>query len=440
VYYEYDGFGQKRNEHTRIFYANGVQVVAPSSRACVWGQTTIALSEPELQLSTAGLRLTLSDYLGSPRVVIDATGLVQERNHYYPSGLQIDALSSTAAGTSDYTEGWANGQRIPAFAAYAGQLHGRRYLDPAISSWYAVEPLATQYAGVSPYNYALGDPVNLSDATGMSPEWGVGLDAATNLDWNDVNAMGGRPGRGVYFWSSRDVFLRGNDSWSAYGGGFATRYVDEDGNTLLDTKDGSEDEVVVTIDKLLDFLDAVQSIFLTYGASGVHSLDWNESMKNYLRGTGPLSDAMGPTVNVGEKILPAFSELSGLQLLFASFDYVDHLGHREVDITELYTAQVDNDGKVIRAGTKLARLELPISPGPSKGALNIMRNLRGMASMSVKDAIKARGGTGTVIQEAGHFADMTFGEVAELAANGNKLARKAVKLVKDAPRLAQKTK
>ncbi len=107
MYYEYDGFGQRRNEHTRIFYANGVQVVAPSSRACVWGQTTISLSEPELQLSTAGLRLTLSDYLGSPRVVIDATGLVQERNTYYPSGLQIDAMSSTAAGTSDYTAGWA---------------------------------------------------------------------------------------------------------------------------------------------------------------------------------------------------------------------------------------------------------------------------------------------------------------------------------------------
>ncbi len=93
---------------------------------------------------------------------------MQERNTYYPSGLQIDALSSTAAGTSDYTAGWANGQRIPAFAAYAGQLHGRRYLDPAILSWYAVEPLATKFAGVSTYSYALGDPVNLRDVTGFS--------------------------------------------------------------------------------------------------------------------------------------------------------------------------------------------------------------------------------------------------------------------------------
>jgi RHS repeat-associated protein len=218
VYYEYDGLGQRRNEHTRIFYANGVQVVAPSSRACVWGQTTIALSEPELQLTTAGLRLTLSDYLGSPRVVIDATGLVQERNTYYPSGLQIDALSSTAAGTSDYTAGWANGQRIPAFAAYAGQLHGRRYLDPAISSWYAVEPLATQYAGVSPYNYALGDPVNLSDATGYmpGPEWQLGLDGSNALGWADVIGPGGQP-RGLSLWQQRGIYTSGNDFTSLYG-------------------------------------------------------------------------------------------------------------------------------------------------------------------------------------------------------------------------------
>jgi RHS repeat-associated protein len=107
---------------------------------------------------------------------------VQERNTYYPSGLQIDALSSTAAGTSDYTEGWANGQRIPAFAAYAGQLHGRRFYDPAVMSWYAVEPLATRYAGVSPYNYALGDPVNLRDATGMEPD-GLSYNA------HEINSM-----------------------------------------------------------------------------------------------------------------------------------------------------------------------------------------------------------------------------------------------------------
>jgi RHS repeat-associated protein len=201
VYYEYDGLGQRRNEHTRIFYANGVQVVAPSSRACVWGQTTIALSEPELQLTTAGLRLTLSDYLGSPRVVIDATGLVQERNSYYPSGLQIDALSSTAAGTSDYTAGWANGQRIPAFAAYPGQLNGRRYLDPAISSWYAVEPLATQYANLSPYSYAGGDPINFADRTGLFIETGFREDGT----WGET--------RGASSWLPGSFYNYGTGSY-----------------------------------------------------------------------------------------------------------------------------------------------------------------------------------------------------------------------------------
>jgi hypothetical protein len=218
VYYEMDGFGQIRNERTASHYTNNVPVSPATNLPYIWGDPSFRLSEPELQLAPAGLRIVLSDYLGSPRVVIDASGLVQERNTYYPSGLRIDALSSTAAGTSDYTAGWANGQRIPAFAAYAGQLHGRRYLDPAILSWYAVEPLATKFAGVSTYSYALGDPVNLSDATGNmpGPEWQLGLDGSNNLNWSDIIGPGGQP-RGLSLWQQRGIYTGGNDFTSPYG-------------------------------------------------------------------------------------------------------------------------------------------------------------------------------------------------------------------------------
>jgi RHS repeat-associated protein len=124
----------------------------------------------------------LSDYLGSPRVVMDHAGLVQERNSYYPSGLRIDALSSTPTGSPDVQDGWAGGRRAPAATDFYGQLHGRRFYDPAVMSWYAVEPLATQYASYSGYSYSLGDPVNLRDATGMEPD-GLSYNA------HEINSM-----------------------------------------------------------------------------------------------------------------------------------------------------------------------------------------------------------------------------------------------------------
>ncbi len=141
---------------------------------------------------------------------------MQERNSYYPSGLRIDALSSTPTGAPDVQDGWAGGRRAPAATDFYGQLHGRRYLDPAISSWYAVEPLATQYAGVSPYNYALGDPVNLRDATGFrpgGPEWQLGLDGSNGLGWADVIGPGGQP-RGLSLWQQRGIHVSGNDYYS----------------------------------------------------------------------------------------------------------------------------------------------------------------------------------------------------------------------------------
>ncbi len=47
---------------------------------------------------------------------------------------------------------------------------GARYYYPAIGRFMGVDPLAEDYAGVSPYAYVLNDPLKLIDPTGMSVE------------------------------------------------------------------------------------------------------------------------------------------------------------------------------------------------------------------------------------------------------------------------------
>jgi RHS repeat-associated protein len=47
--------------------------------------------------------------------------------------------------------------------------HGARYLDPGISIWLSVDPLADLFPGYSPYNYTLNNPLRLIDPNGMGP-------------------------------------------------------------------------------------------------------------------------------------------------------------------------------------------------------------------------------------------------------------------------------
>jgi len=48
--------------------------------------------------------------------------------------------------------------------------YGARYYDPKVSMWLSVDPLASNYPYVSPYNFVENNPLNLVDPTGMGPE------------------------------------------------------------------------------------------------------------------------------------------------------------------------------------------------------------------------------------------------------------------------------
>ncbi|MBP7850527.1 MAG: RHS repeat-associated core domain-containing protein, partial [Lentimicrobiaceae bacterium] len=104
---------------------------------------------------------------------------------------------------------------------------GARYYDPNISIWLSVDPLSDKYPGYSPYNYTLNNPILLIDPNGT----------------------------------------------------FATKYEDGEGNTILETKDGSMDVVVVPKDRLEDF----QKFAEQYEQPGMKEIfdgeGWNGTMK-----------------------------------------------------------------------------------------------------------------------------------------------------------------
>ena len=100
------------------------------------------------------------DQLGSTRMLTGSTGAVLNTFSYTPLGLPSAALSTTQTTPL----GWAGEYRD----TETGYTYLRaRYYDPATAQFLTRDPLEALTR--SPYGYAAGDPVNVTDPSGMCP-------------------------------------------------------------------------------------------------------------------------------------------------------------------------------------------------------------------------------------------------------------------------------
>ena len=83
--------------------------------------------------------------------------------HYYPFGLRLGGLSTTSGVPNRYRY---NGKELQDELGLNWYDYGLRDYDPATARWVHVDPLAEKYAGWSPYNYVLGNPISNTDPNG----------------------------------------------------------------------------------------------------------------------------------------------------------------------------------------------------------------------------------------------------------------------------------
>ncbi len=109
-------------------------------------------------------RYFLKDHLGSVRTTVDQSGNVDGYDDYYPFGLTMPGRSSNSANPNDNYKftGHERDDEAGINLTYAGA----RYLDNTTGRWLSIDPYAAKYPDVSPYNYALNNPVNLYDPDG----------------------------------------------------------------------------------------------------------------------------------------------------------------------------------------------------------------------------------------------------------------------------------
>ncbi|WP_413513496.1 RHS repeat domain-containing protein [Myroides odoratus] len=196
-------------------------------------------AEGYFNAETNGYVYQYSDHLGNVRLSYSDTnkndkidvGEIIEENNYYPFGLThkgYNEKNNTIAANYKYQYNAKELQEELGFNVYD---YGARNYDAALGRWMNVDPLAEQAVSWTPYRYGFNNPMLFTDPTGM----------------------------------------------------LETEYKDENGQTLLNTKDGSDDIVTVSNAKRKDFKHYNAS-YQSGNKSLYDSQEWNDNMKADLLG------------------------------------------------------------------------------------------------------------------------------------------------------------
>ena len=103
----------------------------------------------------------LTDHLGNNRVVVNASGTLAQKNHYYPFG-------SIFAGTTgpDKQSYKYNGKELDLMHGLNLYDYSARYYESSIGRFTSVDPLAEMYYNISPYAYVANSPIKHIDEEG----------------------------------------------------------------------------------------------------------------------------------------------------------------------------------------------------------------------------------------------------------------------------------
>ena len=105
----------------------------------------------------------LKDHQGNNRVVMNASGTIEQVNHYFPFGYLFG--ESTNASTQPYKY---NGKEFDMMHGLHWYDYGARHYDPCIMRFTTMDPMCEKYYNISPYAYCGNNPVNAVDLKGDS--------------------------------------------------------------------------------------------------------------------------------------------------------------------------------------------------------------------------------------------------------------------------------
>jgi RHS repeat-associated protein len=171
--YTYDATGKKHR------YLVGSDIIKYAGKFEYNGDNTlkrVSTIEGQVVPSADTLRFDyyLKDHLGNVRVVVDERGRTLQETDYYPYGLATNKDGRGQVMRDDTNSYLYNGKEKQLETGWID--YGARMYMPEIGRWGAVDPLAENSRGVSPFVYGIDNPVLMIDPDGMSAtyNWSTG--------------------------------------------------------------------------------------------------------------------------------------------------------------------------------------------------------------------------------------------------------------------------
>ena len=170
---------------------SGEQITAVDGAGNWLRSNVYAAGAPLATYDANGLHFNLSDALGTKRVQVNATGVVEETCQSLPFG---DALSCTGTGADDNKLHFTAKERDQ---ESGNDYFGARYLSSNAGRFLSPDPgpwLFTNPQGYNKYAYGLNNPLRYSDDSGETPQDRV--DAAYRFAAENIPYAlgGGHPG------------------------------------------------------------------------------------------------------------------------------------------------------------------------------------------------------------------------------------------------------
>ena len=130
--------------------------------------------------STLKYEYALKDHLGNTRIMFcDKNGdgkvgasstqensEITQENHFYPFGLNMEGTWCNTPSVLDNKYGY-NAKEFNDDFGLNWNDYGARMYDPAIGKWNGFDAMAEAYQAMSPYHYAMNNPMRFIDPNGM---------------------------------------------------------------------------------------------------------------------------------------------------------------------------------------------------------------------------------------------------------------------------------